>query len=156
MIIHDTYYKLLKMYLVFRIPRPLFFQYTILLGVTIGFEQTLYQVNETSGRVTIFVAIIDGSLARPVEVTFFSTNGSATSTAPRDYRGLGNIPLQFTNTTRRLPIRIDIVNDNILENTENFFGNLRTSDVSVDLSPRQTEIQILEEPRDGKIQFSTQ
>ena len=43
-----------------------------------------------------------------------------------------------------------IVDDSIVENTENFFGNLMTADPGVRLSPDQAEVQIFEDPNDGK------
>ena len=58
-----------------------------------------------------------------------------------------NVPVQLTfdGNTDRLPVTITIIDDSILENTEDFFAVLATSDAAVSLSPEQATINILED-----------
>ena len=113
-------------------------------GATIGFDQLVYNVDEPDGTVTVTVSVLDGNLMRPAEVVFFTTDGTATSTAPVDFVGLDNVVLQFDENTLTRPIVLTIIDDAILEDEENFFGNLSTSDGAVDLLPVTTRINILE------------
>ena len=104
----------------------------------------LYSVDEPDGSVTVAVVVIGGNLRRPAEVIFSTRDGSATSTAPRDYEDLGDVVLQFDEITGRRTITIPIDDDDILENTEDFFGELRTSEGFVDLNPAGTTIEIVD------------
>lgn len=52
--------------------------------VTIGFERTLYSVEETSEIVQVGVLVYSGELARQVEVGILSTDGTAMSKSPKD------------------------------------------------------------------------
>ena len=54
---------------------------------------------------------------------------------PVDFEGLDNVVLQFDENTLTRPIVLTIIDDAILEDEENFFGNLSTSDGAVDLLP---------------------
>ena len=45
----------------------------------IGFEQTLYSVDEEAGRVTVSVAVLDGTLNRTVAIGFATEDDTATS-----------------------------------------------------------------------------
>lgn len=49
-------------------------------GVTIGFQQTEYTVAESSGAVTLTVALMEGSLQRNVTITFRTSRATATPT----------------------------------------------------------------------------
>lgn len=117
-------------------------------GITIGFEQDVYNVNETDGAVMINVILVSGMIESPVQVNFSTSDGSATSVAPEDFTAVSNLVLTFDQSTTSVPITISIEDDMILENTENFFGNLATSAVAVTLFPPRTTINILEVPGD--------
>ena len=123
--------------------------------MTIGFVPDSYSVAETTGEVTLTVQIVDGQLERSVDVDFTTSDGSATSVAPIDFIDPGRVTLQFSNQTTSQTVRIVIEDDDILENDENFFGNLATLDGSVILDPEQAEVNILED-NDGtfSIQYS--
>ena len=48
-------------------------------GVTIGFNQTAYSVNEGAGSVDTTVSILNGTLDRNVFVTVFTSDATASS-----------------------------------------------------------------------------
>ena len=48
-------------------------------GVRIGFEESLYTVDEDAGTVTVSVRVLDGQLSSEVEVQLNTQDGSATS-----------------------------------------------------------------------------
>lgn len=116
----------------------------VFVGITVGFDQDSYSVNETDGSVTLVVRIIDGSLGRPATVNFFTTDGTATSVAPIDFMSVTGSSLIFGPSTTSLPVVVSIVDDNIVENPEFFFGNLSTTDGAVLLAPDFTTVTILE------------
>ena len=116
----------------------------IFTGVSIGFDPDVYSVDETTGQVTFSVSVLEGTLERPVEVIFSTTDGSATSVAPIDFVSISGAALQFDQNTLTVMVTVTIVDDAILENTENFFGNLITSDSAVDLGPDSATVNILE------------
>ena len=94
--------------------------------------------------------ILSGTLERSVEVFFSTTDGTATSIDPLDFNPLTDVVLQFNASTSSIPVIVTIVDDHILENSETFFGNLRTSDSSVVVGSRRTNVTILEQGGDGK------
>ena len=121
-------------------------------GVTIGFDPASLLVNETDGTVTFTIRLLSGTLERSVLVNFFTTDGSATSTVPQDFVAMSNVPLEFSATTSSRQVTVTIINDNILENVEFFYGNLSTSDGAVQLSPATARATILElDEDDGKV-----
>lgn len=119
-------------------------------GITIGFDEIQYNVDEPTGQITITVSVQAGNLQRPAEVTFLTTDGTATSIGAVDFVALDSVVLQFDENTLTIPIVITIVDDSILEDLEFFFGNLTTSDEAVDLLPDTTTINI-QEIGDGKL-----
>lgn len=46
-------------------------------GVVIGFDQTLYQVNEDAGQAVVNVVVRMGTLRRPVVVNVFTADDTA-------------------------------------------------------------------------------
>ena len=126
----------------------LYILYSLLAGVVIGFDPASLSVNETDGTVTFTISLLSGTLERSVLVNFFTTDGSATSTAPQDFVAMSNVPLEFSATTSSRQVTVTIINDNILENAEFFYGNLSTSDGVVQLSPATATVTIQEQPGD--------
>ena len=49
----------------------------ILTAVQIGFEETLYTIDESAGVVTVSVAVLSGSLSSDVAVRLITRDGSA-------------------------------------------------------------------------------
>ena len=74
---------------------------------------------------------------------------SACSAAPTDYAGTIE-DLTFDGSADRNCVTVAITDDNILDVTENFFGTLTTTDSSVILSPDRAQVNIFEDPNDGK------
>ena len=72
--------------------------------------------------------------------------------APNDYTSTSQL-LTFSATNTREDVAISITDDNIDEVIEQFLGHLTlvTSGVNVQLSPQQTEVQIIDD--DGNIFF---
>ena len=60
--------------------------------------------------------------------------------------------LTFTPGVNSLTVSVPIIDNGILEDTEQFFGDLSTSDPDVDLRPQRTTIRIADD--DGKFLFS--
>lgn len=48
--------------------------------LTVGFNQTAYTVNEGAGFVNTTVSVLNGTLARNVYVTVFTSDATASST----------------------------------------------------------------------------
>ena len=56
----------------------------------------------------------------------------------------------FDDSTTRNCVFVSIENDDILEDTERFFGRLTTTDGAVTLNPDQAQVNIFEDSNDGK------
>ena len=119
-------------------------------GVTIGFDRTVYNVEEDVGTVTLTVSVQSGQLGRTVMATVDFTDGSATSTAPEDYINPGTVPLVFNSTTLSQQVVITIRDDDIYEHVESFFANLFSADSAVGVNPARAEVVIAEDDNDGK------
>ena len=120
----------------------------LLAGVVIGFATDTYSVFEPDGIAMLTASVLNGMLARPVRVSFITNDGTASSTSPEDYIPVSNLVLEFDATTLSSQINISIVNDDILENPEFFYGNLSTSDGAVQLYPAAATVNIVDD--DGK------
>lgn len=112
----------------------------------------VYSVDEPEGPVTLTVSVLSGVLQRPAVVSFFTTDGTATSTGAVDFVAISDMTLQFDENTLSLPVTVTINDDNILENNENFLGNLNTTDVALILMPGEATINIFD-LNDGKLFF---
>ena len=53
-------------------------------AAVIGFERSLYEVDEEDGSVTVAVRVLEGTLANDVEVLLTTTDGTATSSGERE------------------------------------------------------------------------
>ena len=116
-------------------------------GITIGFDQLEYTVNEPDGTLNISASVLDGILKRPAMVVFFTTDGTATSNA-LDFVRLDNLELQFDESNLTRSIVLTIAMDITLEDSY-FFVNLSTPDDAVDLLPDSTRINILMNDGEG-------
>lgn len=114
--------------------------------VTIGFDPDTYAFNETAGRVSLTVRVLAGELARSVEVDFNTRDDTATSSAPEDYRGLATV-LQFSSSDLVQQVFIDIIDDDITENSEFFDGLLSSLDAAVILAPDTARVEIVDNDR---------
>ncbi len=121
------------------------------LGIRIGFDPFTYTVNEQVGRVILTVRLLSGVLERSAVVLFSTSDGTATSTAPADFTGVTRQAVVFDPSTSANNVSVTIINDQILENQEFFFGNLSTSDNAVSLSVPSADVFIDEvEGEDGE------
>ena len=120
--------------------------------MTIGFLPVNYTVNENEGSVTLIVQLLNGELARNVEVEFSTRDSTATSSAPADYIAPGvSITLQFTPAESTQSVVVQIVDDDITELSETFLGLLSTIDSAVYLDPSTANVEIVD--NDGELVF---
>ena len=94
----------------------------------IGWDQVLYDVDESSGRAVVCASVIQGSLAVTLpELNIATRDGSATHSVPQDYIPVLS-PNQFVfsaaNQGNRMCTNIPIVDDSVFELNENFFADL--------------------------------
>ena len=99
---------------------------------------------------SLTIDILSGTLERSVKVFFSTSDGTATSIDPLDFNPLTDVVLQFNAFTSSTPVVVTIVDDGILENSETFFGNLRSSDSGVVVVFQRVNVTILEDAGDGK------
>ena len=59
-----------------------------------------------------------------------------------DYSAVAPRPLTFDRDTSSFPIPIDIIDDQVHELSEDFFGHLSTTDEDVVLDPQETRVRI--------------
>ena len=120
--------------------------------VSIGFDPTSLVVNETDGSIEFTIKVLSGVLESSVIVTFSTSDGSATSSDPADFVPLSNMAVEFNAAIQSQTITVTILNDDILENSENFFGVLATPNTdNVVLDDALAEVTILEQlGDDGK------
>ena len=57
--------------------------------------------------------------------------------------------LLFNDDVTRQCVNVSIVNDDILENTENFFASVTTTVQNVFINPARAEVEIREDPTNG-------
>ena len=108
----------------------------------------MYSVGENDGIVQIS-ASLQGELRRPVEVLFSTQSGTATSEDPKDFQSLQGFILQFDELVLQDEVSVNIINDNIFEDDERFFGSLITNDADVDFGNNNATITIVDDG-DGK------
>ena len=121
-------------------------------GVVIGFDPVFVIIGETEATAVLTVVVESGILDRAVEVLFSTSDGTATSVAPIDFFSVTDSVLQFDFSNLFREVFITIVNDEISEDVEVFFGNLMTFDSAVEFRPetRTSNVTILEDGDDCK------
>ena len=97
--------------------------------------------------------ILSGTLDRSAIVNFFTTDGTATSVAPMDFIPVTQTSIVFNAGTTAQQVTVTIANDDIVENSEFFYGNLSTSDGAVILDPSAARVTILETKGDDSKLF---
>ena len=112
--------------------------------MTVGFDRDVYSVNEQEGYVTLTVDVFNSNVrTRPVEVTFFTTIGSASTLAGNsDFIDPGDVILWVQPGMTFHQINISITDDNKAEEQENFYGHLRSLDAILDISNDIAEVRI--------------
>ena len=107
--------------------------------MTIGFDSVFYNVNELSSFVTLRV-IVFGNVTNSFTAVFFVTSGSAVS--PNDFVNPGERVIRFNDDSTEININIGIVSDFVIEDTEHFFGHLRSKNMAVLYENNMTTINI--------------
>ena len=101
-------------------------------------------VNENDGTVIFTVKILEGILERCAVVSFSTTDGSATSTDPVYFFAVSDQLVTFSPSTNSNEVTITIIDDDIVENSEFFYGNLTNADSAVILDPSAARVTISE------------
>ena len=125
-------------------------------GVVVGFASDVVTVAE-DGRNAVLTVVLNGSLERNVTVKLITNSDTALGkmhkgllyliyllAAPSDYTAT-SVDLTFTPGVNSLTVSVPIIDNGILEGTEQFFGDLSTSDPDVDLRPQRTTIKITDD-----------
>ena len=86
--------------------------------VVFGFERVAYTISETEGSVEVAV-VKYGSSTLPLSVRLSTMSDSATS--PQDFTEIVSRNISFTPGERRQTVSIAIVDDDVLEDAEQFF-----------------------------------
>ena len=140
------------------------------IGVTIGFVETLYSVDENDGSIVVTVAVLSGELSEDVVVGFNTQDDTATGLltfrslcrfmhtpfpATDDYETISSL-LTFGPGVTTRAVSIPITNDNVHEpDPEQFLANLGllTTGVEVTIAPDQATVVINDD--DGKVPIYT-
>ena len=135
--------------------------------MTIGFNQTLYEVSESWIQALISVTLLNGILQREAIVSIsitedtakgmkvqqslcmMITEASTISLGGRDFIPLQPQQLTFDAGTSYNTVAINIIDNDSFERDKQFSSALSTMDMDVTLSPAQTTIRILND--DGRI-----
>ena len=130
--------------------------------MTIGFDPEEYVVSENDGSVTLMVRLISGVLEREVIVDFETSPGTATSAGdlnnlkystlhsivyildPADYERTVT-QLTFSPTVAVNPVSVNIIDDEIHEDSENFFGVLTAPGQPAILNPDRAVVMITDD-----------
>ena len=110
----------------------------------VGFQQPMYEVDENAVQVEVCAVIVNGEIAADVEVSLETADNSAL--AGSDYTAL-TTTLTFAAPSTRACENINIINDQMYEIDETFFGQLTSDNARVVIIParRQTTIEINDE-----------
>ena len=109
-------------------------------AIDIGFEQTLYTLQEDVTQQEVCIVIEGGALARPVDLVISSSD--VTAQAPDDYKKINYLTSYSHNDGARKCINITIVDDDLVEATEAFVLNLTSKDEAVSLMSNQLTLMI--------------
>ncbi len=110
--------------------------------VDIGFEELTYDVSEDVGSVTLTVSVLSGEINEGVVVTVVVTTIDGSAVAGEDYTEVIRT-LVFSSAVRTQTLSVSILEDAVLEGTEEFVLALSGESISSD-APR-AEVSI----RDG-------
>ena len=104
----------------------------------------MYEMNENGLQVEVCAVIVNGEIAADVEISLETADNSAL--AGNDYTAL-TTTLTFVAPSTRACENINILNDQIYEINEIFFGQLTSDNARVVINPprQQTTIEINDE-----------
>ena len=122
-----------------------------IIDITIGFNQSQYDIDETAEAVTVRVMVMTvTTLSRLVKVNLTINDDTATSTTPEDYITPSlPITLIFDGSNLAQEVSINIADDNITEYTETFTCILSSADPAVILAPDRASVEIND--NDGEV-----
>ena len=125
------------------------------IGITIGINfLALFAVEGTGdGSFEVCVRVIDGRLERTVNVTIKTVDGSATSADPKDFSAVSDT-LYFNELTTNVCVNVYIIDDNRVEDPEEFTIVVSTLDQDIDLNNRTATV-IINDNDEAKIGFET-
>ncbi|WP_172435849.1 Calx-beta domain-containing protein [Sediminicola luteus] len=111
-------------------------------GTGIAFDTTSLEVNEAAGTITLDV-VLTGNVDGGFNVDFATANGSAV--AGSDYTA-NNGTLSFAGTNGEIQtITVQITDDSLIENTEDFFVNLSNITTTlIGINTPQASVSILD------------
>ena len=143
--------------------------------VSIGWTSTIYTSNEPDTAVSVCAEITDGVIARPVTAFYSTVDGTAlgeqgtlliiltiiswlissytfSCKGQEDFTTVLNMVVNFQPSSTSVPQcrQIQIEDDSILENTENFQVILDTSDRAVEIDSSTATVNILDNDRKPK------
>ncbi len=108
----------------------------------VGFSQPGYRVSEDVGSVTLTVSLLSGSLAPGALVTVSVTTMDAAAMSPEDYADLVGTVLILTSGTMTLTVSVDINDDAVPEDLEEFTVHLATLHEGVVISASKAVVTI--------------
>ncbi|XP_064383720.1 adhesion G-protein coupled receptor V1-like isoform X4 [Halichondria panicea] len=113
---------------------------------TISLEVADYTVGESEGSVMVCTAITQGQLAELAGVQLTTMDGTATALSGSDYTGVNQF-LIFSSSDVRQCVNIAIASDNLVESSETFTVELRSTSDDVTLDVSMATVTILDGDR---------
>ena len=98
-------------------------------------------MNEGNGSIEVCAVLVAGSLERTATFILSSESGSATS--PADYTDI-QVDLAFDSSTRRACADIPIIDDDTVEEQENFTIIVSGDDPDIDFGPATSVVTIVD------------
>jgi len=117
--------------------------YVSLPGVVIGFETSDCGSVDERGGLARFTLVKNESSTIPVSVWFSTANGTAT--ASDDFVAQTNQQITFEPGSSLQIVDVEVVNDEVLENAEYFFGTITSSSLQVLLDQSITSVNITDD-----------
>ncbi len=110
--------------------------------LTVGFVQPAYRVSEDVGSVTLTVSVVSGGIESGANVTVGVSTVDGSATASRDYAYIERV-LIFTSEARTQTLSVDINDDGLFEDLEEFTVHLTTlrEDVMISVSTALVTIE---------------
>ena len=108
----------------------------------------MYEVNENGVQVEVCAVIVSGDSAADVMISLETADDSAL--AGDDYTALSTT-LTFVTPSTRTCENVDIINDQIYEIDETFFGQLMSDDSRVVIIPARQQTTIEIDDEDSKL-----
>ena len=118
------------------------------LVVTVGFETSNYFLHEGTSFHEVCIFVKGGQLDRPVDLTLFSTDGTAITKS--DYVGLSPVVFE-PGDGENICLDIKIINDLVVERNETFTLTLVSNDTALHVISQNATVVIID---DDQVTFS--